>query len=109
MANDALFRSSLVCLAVIVVFVGVCTHSFRKMMATYFLGLFAIAGVVLPDWDFFDRDFSKWFSPISLEERRSVSAQRIGLARYRIYPLRLIVYTTVYGFALYKWWMYVTK
>lgn len=110
MANDAILRTSLLCLAAFVVLVGVCTHSYKKMVATYLFGLFAIAGVVLPDWDFFDRDFSRWFYPVTMEERRVLAAApRSGLARFRIYPIRFIMYTTVYGFVLYKWWMYVLK
>ncbi|GMP45984.1 hypothetical protein CsSME_00014309 [Camellia sinensis var. sinensis] len=82
MANDAAFRSCLVWLAVIVAVVGLCTQSLRKMMATYLLGMFAVAGVLLPDWEFFDRHVSRWSSPVSFHDMRqqqphSASAQRV--------------------------------
>lgn len=83
MANDAVFRSSLVCLAVVVVIVGICTQSLKKMMVTYLVGVVGIGGVLLPDWGYFDRDFSRWSSPVTVEERASAiaTAQRSGLAR----------------------------
>lgn len=31
------------------------------------------------------------------------------ICRFRIYPLRLAVYTCVYGFGLYKWWAFVSS
>ncbi|KAK6940158.1 Signal peptidase complex subunit 1 [Dillenia turbinata] len=73
MANDATLRSTLVWLAVVVVCVGICTHSFKKMMATYALGMFGIAGFLLPDWDFFDRPVSRWTYPLSIDEASSSS------------------------------------
>nr|XP_028949120.1 uncharacterized protein LOC103426280 isoform X1 [Malus domestica] len=79
MANDAVFRSSLVWLAVVIVVVGICTQSLKKMMLTYVVGVLGIAGLLLPDWGYFDRDFSRWTSPVSFEERASEIAQRSGL------------------------------
>ncbi|KAG5512975.1 hypothetical protein RHGRI_016679 [Rhododendron griersonianum] len=69
------FRWALVWLAAIVVVIGLYTHSWNKMMATYLLGMLGIMGVLLPDWDFFDRPFSHWNSPIS-----SVDHHRDGIA-----------------------------
>ncbi|XP_022981833.1 signal peptidase complex-like protein DTM1 isoform X1 [Cucurbita maxima] len=109
MAEDAALKSSLVFLAATVVLVGISTHSFKKMAVTYLVGVFAIAGILLPDWCFFDRDFSRWISPVTEEERESY---RISTAsrnpRFRIYPIRLAVYATVYSAALYKWWKFVS-
>ena len=33
-------------------------------LATYGFVILAIAGVLLPDWEFFDRDYSKWLTPM---------------------------------------------
>ncbi|XP_021817325.1 signal peptidase complex-like protein DTM1 isoform X1 [Prunus avium] len=81
MANDAVFRASLVWLATVIVVVGVCTQSFKKMMLTYVVGVLGISALLLPDWGYFDRDFSRWTSPVSAEERASEVAQRSGLIR----------------------------
>ncbi|KAJ0024385.1 hypothetical protein Pint_08341 [Pistacia integerrima] len=109
--NDGTLRSSLIWLAVVMVIVGVCTQSLTKIMVTYVVGILGIAGILLPDWDFFDRDFSRWCYPVTAEERASAVAQRQVslLRRYRIYPVRLVVYTIIYGFALHKWWMFVSN
>ncbi|GAY41615.1 signal peptidase complex-like protein dtm1 [Citrus sinensis] len=109
--NDAALKSSLVWLAVIMVIVGICTESWKKIMATYVVGIIGIAGLILPDWDFFDRDFSRWTCPVTAEERASILAQRQTslLKRYRIYPVRLVAYATIYGFALFKWWKFVSN
>ncbi|KAL6179907.1 hypothetical protein ACLB2K_046578 [Fragaria x ananassa] len=111
MANHAVLRSSLVCLALVVVVVGICTQSFRKMMVTYLVGVVGIGGVLLPDWAYFDRDFSRWGTPVSVEERVSANAtaERSGLARFKRYPMRLAAYATIYGFALYNWWGFVSS
>ncbi|KAK3230887.1 hypothetical protein Dsin_002768 [Dipteronia sinensis] len=109
--NDVALRSSLIWLAVIVVIIGMYTHSWKKIMVTYVVGILGIAGLLLPDWDFFDRSYSRWCYPITTEERAAVLAlRRTSLfKRYRIYPLRVVAYTTIYGFALYKWWMFVSN
>ncbi|XP_010267769.1 PREDICTED: signal peptidase complex-like protein DTM1 [Nelumbo nucifera] len=109
MANDAVLRSSLLFLGAVVLLVGAFTYSFKKMIVTYFSGLFAIAGLLLPDWEFFDRDFSQWFYPMTTEQGDANSSQRSKSTGFRIYPLRIILYTTVYGFGLYKWWMFVSN
>ncbi|KAG5250975.1 signal peptidase complex protein [Salix suchowensis] len=107
MANDAALRTSLVWLAVVMVVVGVWTLSFKKVIVTYALGVLGIAGVLLPDWDYFDRDYSRWFSPVS-EHDMPALAQRSGF-RHRISPLKFVGYTTVYGYALYKWWLFISE
>ncbi|KAL5558996.1 hypothetical protein UlMin_035207 [Ulmus minor] len=110
MANDVALRSALVWLAAAVVIVGICTFSFKKMMATYLVGILGISGVFLPDWAYFDRDFSRWTNPVTAEERASDTTQRSGLLRrFRLYPVRVIAYVTIYGFGFYKWWMFVTS
>ncbi|GAV63571.1 hypothetical protein CFOL_v3_07089 [Cephalotus follicularis] len=109
MANDSTIRSSVLWLAVILVAVGIWTRSWKKTMVTYALGMFGIGGVLLPDRDFFDRDFSRWPFPVTVEEKAALLAQRSASRRFRIYPMRVIAYTTIYSFALYKWWMFVTN
>jgi hypothetical protein len=81
MANDAVLRSSLIWLAAIILVVGISTQSFKKMIATYVVGVLGIAGVLLPDWGYFNRDFSRWTSPITAEERAAQIAQRSGSKR----------------------------
>ncbi|KAJ4822419.1 hypothetical protein Tsubulata_041595 [Turnera subulata] len=96
--------ASLVWLAAGMVIVGICTQSFKKVMVTYMFGVLGIAGLLLPDWEFFDRDYSRWFSPVSQEDMAAL-APRSGF-RSRISPLRLIAYAAVYGYATYNWWSY---
>ncbi|RZC87723.1 hypothetical protein C5167_028176 [Papaver somniferum] len=105
MANDAVLRSSLICLGAIIFFIGFYTYSFKKMIVTYIFGLFAIAGIILPDWEFFDRDFSEWTSPMPADAIDSNSSEP---KRFKIYPVRYTVYAIVYSFGLYKWWNFVS-
>ncbi|KAL5705242.1 hypothetical protein ACHQM5_023572 [Ranunculus cassubicifolius] len=105
--NDAVLRSSLVCLGAVVLLVGVYTYSFKKMFATYCFGILAIAGILLPDWDYFDRDFSQWVYPMSITDTDQTQKDRSK--RFRMYPVRLILYSLVYSFGFYKWWMFVMK
>ncbi|XVF36713.1 hypothetical protein REPUB_Repub19eG0081700 [Reevesia pubescens] len=100
MANDAALRSAIVWVAVIIVCVGIFTLSLKKMIITYGFGMVGIAGILLPDWDHFDRDFSRWSYPVTVEERAALLSRRSGLKRYRIYPMRVIIYTTIYGFGI---------
>ncbi|KAE8056905.1 hypothetical protein FH972_013637 [Carpinus fangiana] len=109
MANDAVLRSSLICLAAVILVVGISTQSFKKMVATYVVGVLGIAGVILPDWAYFNRDFSRWTSPITAEERAAQIAQRSGSKRFRIYYMRVAIYAAVYAVALNKWWMFVSS
>ncbi|KAL3504740.1 hypothetical protein ACH5RR_034581 [Cinchona calisaya] len=111
MVNDAIFRSSLAGLAAVVVLVGLYTQSFKKMLATYIFGMFAIGGVLLPDWEFFERSIFQWSTPLSMDRKRfprSVADQTTPI-RFKMYPIRMAIYTIVYGFAFYKWWMYVSN
>uniref|UniRef100_A0A2P2IZG6 Signal peptidase complex-like protein DTM1 n=1 Tax=Rhizophora mucronata TaxID=61149 RepID=A0A2P2IZG6_RHIMU len=78
MANDAALRTSLVWLAAVMVVSWIYTKSFKKTAVTYVVGALGIAGVLLPDWDYFDRDYSRWFSPVTEEEKVAL-AQRSGL------------------------------
>jgi uncharacterized membrane protein len=73
MANDAALRTSLVWLAVVMVVVGIWTLSFKKVIVTYVLGVLGIAGVLLPDWDYFDRDYSRWFSFVSEQDKLALA------------------------------------
>ncbi|CAK9137434.1 unnamed protein product [Ilex paraguariensis] len=112
MGHDAVFRLSLVWLAAVVVLVGLYTQSFKKMVATYLFGMFAICGVLLPDWEFFDRGVSQWCSPLQVEKMGSQSRSALRPTtptRFRIYPIRMAVYTVVYGIALHKWWMFISN
>ncbi|XP_010544001.1 PREDICTED: signal peptidase complex-like protein DTM1 [Tarenaya hassleriana] len=108
MGNEAALRSSMVSLAVLMALVWVWTQSLKKTLVTYLIGVCLIAGVLLPDWDFFDRPFSRWIYPVSAEERAAALAGKSGPKRIRVYPLRIIVYCTVYGFAIRKWWTLVS-
>ncbi|WOL02748.1 signal peptidase complex-like protein DTM1 [Canna indica] len=64
MDRDAALRRSLLALAALMVAVGIWTFSLTKILGTYAFGILGIAGILLPDWEFFDRDFSQWFSPM---------------------------------------------
>ncbi|CAN0912179.1 Leucine aminopeptidase 2, chloroplastic [Linum grandiflorum] len=98
--KDEVLRRSLITLAAIMVVVGIWTHSLTKVGVTYMVGMCGIAGVLLPDWDFFDRDYSRWVFPLNEQEKQHLQLQ----SRRRIYPLRLIGYTIVYSYGFYKWW-----
>ncbi|XP_076909675.1 signal peptidase complex-like protein DTM1 [Bidens hawaiensis] len=106
MADDAALRKSVVCLAAIMVVVGLYTYSFKKMMATYIFEMLAIAGIVLPDWEFFDRPVLQWTSPLSVPQMLPHSPPTP--TRFRFYPIRTIVYTIIYGYAFYRWWVYIS-
>ncbi|OIW14538.1 hypothetical protein TanjilG_12937 [Lupinus angustifolius] len=106
---DAALKTSLLWLAALILVVGLCTHSMKKMMVTYVMGVVGISAVLLPDWDYFNRDFSRWGYPITAEERASHLAQGSGLLRFAYSPLRVISYCLIYGYAMYKWWKYVTS
>ncbi|KAL8167063.1 hypothetical protein V2J09_008562 [Rumex salicifolius] len=108
MANDAALRTALMWLAAAVVAVGVATQSVKKMGVTYVAGMVGIAGVLLPDWEFFDRDVSKWFEPLAVQQINPGDVHRLGSNRFRFYPIRTTVYALVYGYGIYKWWNYIT-
>ncbi|XP_051128964.1 signal peptidase complex-like protein DTM1 isoform X2 [Andrographis paniculata] len=65
MGNDAVLRTCLVGLAAATFLTALCTHSWRKTAATYWIGMLAICGVVLPDWKFFDRPVSQWHTLVA--------------------------------------------
>ncbi|KAG8493587.1 hypothetical protein CXB51_011722 [Gossypium anomalum] len=81
MANDGALRSAIVWLSVIMVLVGLFTFSLKKIMVTYAFGMLGISGILLPDWDFFDRDFSRWPYPVTADERAALQARRSGFKR----------------------------
>ncbi|CAM8972082.1 hypothetical protein QQ045_029035 [Rhodiola kirilowii] len=109
MANDTVLRVALVMLAAGVLLTGFYTHSFSKMMVTYMFGICGIAGVLLPDWTYFNRDFNKWFSPVDLNEDVLQQSHKSVWQKWNIYPLRLIVYATVYWYGVRKWWEIVSR
>ncbi|XP_021775268.1 signal peptidase complex-like protein DTM1 [Chenopodium quinoa] len=109
MADDAALRRCLMWLAVVVMVVGFYTHSFKKMMVTYFMGLGGIAGILLPDWEFFDREISKWTQPVCVDDINRSDVLRPGSSRFRFYPVRTVIYVVVYSFGLYKWWTFVRQ
>ncbi|KEH34933.1 putative microsomal signal peptidase 12kDa subunit [Medicago truncatula] len=109
MANDAALRTSILWLAAVILVVGICTYSFKKMFVTYVLGLVGISGVLLPDWDYFNRDVSRWPYPVTVEERSAASLSHGSVfLKFTCSPLRVIVYSVVYGYSIYKWWKYVS-
>ncbi|MBA0692196.1 hypothetical protein Goari_009775 [Gossypium aridum] len=81
MANDGALRLAIVWLSVIMVLVGVFTFSLKKIMVTYAFGMLGISGILLPDWDFFDREFSRWPYPVTADERAALQARRSGFKR----------------------------
>lgn len=88
MANDAAFRSSLICLAVVILGVGIYTQSLKKMMGTYVFGMLGLCGILLPDWEYFDRPISQWCSPITLNRIDSTAPSS---TRYYLTSLLLFV------------------
>ncbi|PKU81204.1 hypothetical protein MA16_Dca018238 [Dendrobium catenatum] len=111
MENDAALRVCLLALAALMAVVGLCTFSFKKVMVTYVYGILGIAGLLLPDWEFFDRDFSQWFTPMTVppgSAGNQTARVRSSLGRFKFYPLRVTMLATIYCFGLYKWWMFVS-
>ncbi|CAL9082012.1 unnamed protein product [Musa textilis] len=108
MGREEALQKSLVVLAALMAVVGIWTFSLKKMLATYAFGILGIAGILLPDWEYFDRDFSQWFTP--MPARRTPAADRApGSWRFKLYPLRVAMITLIYSFGLYKWWMLVSS
>ncbi|KAL2468100.1 peptidase [Forsythia ovata] len=111
MKDDVVFRSSMIWLAAIILLMGLYTQSLQKMVATYFFGMFVICGVLLPDWEFFSRSVYQWCTPVTILDVGSQSTDQkpSSPTRFKIYPVRLVVYTSVYGFAFYKWWKFISN
>ena len=104
MANDAALRTSMIWLAAIIVVVGISTRSFKKMMATYVVGGLGIAGVLLPDWCYFNRDFSRWTSPVTAEERAShIASTRSGSKRLLVSSFLFV--TQLFNFNFFLFWI----
>ncbi|KAL4196176.1 hypothetical protein AMTRI_Chr04g182030 [Amborella trichopoda] len=100
------FELSVVCVGVVVCIVGLYTcFSLKKMVVTYATLLVLVAGVLLPDWTFFARDFSQWTTPMPLP--RPIHHAPPSSPGFKIYPMRLAIFGVVYGFTLYKLWMYI--
>ncbi|KAL2518073.1 peptidase [Abeliophyllum distichum] len=69
-------RSSMIWLAAIIVLMGLYTQSLQKMVATYFFGMFVICGVLLPDWEFFNRSVYQWCTPVTIPDVGSQSTDQ---------------------------------
>ncbi|KAJ0960966.1 hypothetical protein J5N97_016971 [Dioscorea zingiberensis] len=108
MGRDEALRRSLVALGMAVFVVGIITFSFRKMVITYGFGIAGIGLILLPDWEFFDRDFSQWFTPMP-GQRRVGSDRAPDTGRFRLYPLRVFLLAVIYCIGLYKWWMIISS
>ncbi|KAM3283401.1 signal peptidase complex-like protein DTM1 [Capsicum chacoense] len=96
---------SAACLAIIIVMTGLYSQSLRKMVVTYFVGMLGIIAVLLPDWESFDLSVSHWCNPLKVDEFTDESCRPF---RFKFYPVRMTIFTIVYGFGLYKWWTFVS-
>ncbi|XP_074573749.1 signal peptidase complex-like protein DTM1 [Curcuma longa] len=110
MRCQAALQTSLLALAAVMVLVGIWTFSLKKMLGTYAFGILGIAGILLPDWEYFDRDFSQWSTPMPMPARRTPG---VALAhdtfRFKFHPLRVTIITLIYSFGLYKWWKFLSN
>ncbi|KAK4259202.1 hypothetical protein QN277_005558 [Acacia crassicarpa] len=70
--DDNALKTCLLWLAAIIVVVGFSTRYSHKMLVTYLLGVLGIVGDLLPDWDYFNRHFSRWPYPVTADERASL-------------------------------------
>ncbi|KAL7127756.1 hypothetical protein ABFS83_14G272700 [Erythranthe nasuta] len=104
MGNDAVLRICLIWLAAIMVLTGMYTQSLKKTAATYLFGMLAIGGVVLPDWNFFDRPLSHWCTLVSAGNDDDNGPTQ---SRMKLYPVRIVIYTAVYGFGFREWLNYI--
>uniref|UniRef100_A0A803N0P1 FBD domain-containing protein n=1 Tax=Chenopodium quinoa TaxID=63459 RepID=A0A803N0P1_CHEQI len=59
------------------------------MMVTYFMGLGGIAGILLPDWEFFDREISKWTQPVCVDDINRSDVLRPGSSSQFLVMLKL--------------------
>ncbi|XP_059286333.1 signal peptidase complex-like protein DTM1 [Lycium ferocissimum] len=103
---DRNFQLSVACLATIIVFIGLYTQSLQKMVVTYFIGMLGIIGVLSPDWESFDQSVSQWCNPLKVD---NLTFESDTSTRFRFYPVRVAIFTIVYGFVLYKWWMFISS
>ncbi|XP_074585933.1 signal peptidase complex-like protein DTM1 [Curcuma longa] len=107
MQRKAALQASLLSLAAVMVLVGIWTFSLKKMLGTYAFGIMGIVGILLPDWEYFDRDFSQWFTPMPAQRIPGV-ARAHDTFRFKFHPLRVTIITLIYSFGLYKWWMFLS-
>ncbi|XP_073029207.1 signal peptidase complex-like protein DTM1 [Primulina eburnea] len=107
MGSDAVLRNSMVWLAVAAAITGLYTLSWKKMGITYLFGMLAICGVVLPDWDNLDRGVSRWCTVVTGDGM--ARATPVTATRFKMYPIKLLLYGAVYGFAFCKWWSFITS
>ncbi|XP_042440131.1 signal peptidase complex-like protein DTM1 [Zingiber officinale] len=105
MRRETALQTSLLSLAVLMAVLGMCTLSLKKMLGTYAFGIVGIGGILLPDWEFFDRDFSEWFKPMTVRRTHADSDNW----RFNLYPLRVTMLTLIYSFGIYKWWMFISS
>ncbi|CAL9110574.1 unnamed protein product [Musa textilis] len=109
MGREAALRRSLVALAAVMAVVGIWTFSPKKALVTYACGILGIAGLLLPDWEYFDRDLSQWFTPMPSRSTAAAADRAPGSSRFHLYLLRVLVMSLTYGFGLYKWWMFISS
>ncbi|XP_042377935.1 signal peptidase complex-like protein DTM1 [Zingiber officinale] len=108
MRREAALQASLLALAAVMVLVGIWTFSLKKMLGTYAFGIMGIAGILLPDWEYFDRDFSQWFTPMPARRTPGVATAH-DTFRFKFHPLRVTIISLIYGFGLYKWWKFLSN
>ncbi|THU69812.1 hypothetical protein C4D60_Mb08t18360 [Musa balbisiana] len=109
MRVDAALQKGMVVIVAAVVVVGVCTFSLEKMLATYAVGIVGIAGILLPDWEFFHQDFPQWFAFMRARRATAAAGRSPASLRFRLYPLSSALITLIYGFGLFQWWMFVSS
>ncbi|XP_009413547.2 signal peptidase complex-like protein DTM1 isoform X1 [Musa acuminata AAA Group] len=107
MRLDAALQKGMVVIVAAVVVVGVCTFSLEKMLATYAVGIVGIAGILLPDWEFFHQDFPQWFA--FMRARRATAGRCPASWRFRLYRLSSALITLIYAVGLFRWWMFVSS
>lgn len=94
MGREEVLRRSLVSLGAAVFLVGLCTFSFKKMVATYIFGILAVCGILLPDWEFFDRDFSQWFTPMPADSHTGPAGPFDQTSRFGTSPILFDVFSS---------------
>ncbi|XP_078444169.1 peptidase [Wolffia australiana] len=109
MGREDVLRTCLVSLGAAVLAVGFFTFSVKKMIATYIFGILGISGIMLPDWEYFDRDFSQWLTPMPADSHSGPVGAFDQSSRFKFHPLRVTMLTAVYSFGIYKWWGYMAS